>query len=574
MKKGLTQTLLTVAIALLGYQALAMAPVISEIPSPVIGNQDATAPNVYVWPDAIALDDYVTPQTEGSTKADIKWYYQVESPGHYKLNGVEPLTAQEGAATDATTFPSGKRIDNQVVSPELNPDGVAKTVTIRNNFLSPLDGSAAGTVTGDDSEVITLFAADGTAYETKEVIFYTEVGGTDHLYSATPTPFVTNTFATTDGWVYNTYSWGAGVTSARSSNTALCFNITTPTQAYADWVSPMGLFTVEQNSVYKIRANLNGSQTTKGHTPFWDLYVSNFNGSQGLNLFGGDLLILDNGPAGSADSVIQTSGGTDFQMWFAPICIGTAQWNTNFAAANTGNNLKAFVGFRVMDIRTDLGSDTLTGQLCLNELDITRYPISAATTVGSNLYSRSSDFAPNTGSNGNTAYDALIGTTVSWTGGVMTLTPTSGSAAVELANVTPATDTNYHLGQNDIGDNFPVTWESDTLYRVTYTLAAPSDTAAGNPFDAIYIGVDTPSNEVLYEAYVTNQGTNMLAMPKATAATYQAFWWSHKVSTSTAPYYNHFRPRLTVINNGSLVVGNNTGGVKVSACTVSKVSFN
>jgi len=580
MKRGLTQTLMTVAIALLGYQALALAPVITEIPSPVVGNAEASQSNLFVWPDAIALDSYVS--DDATAVGSIKWYYRVEDPQHYMLNGVDRLSATEAAtATDnAAALPEGKRIDSQVLQSEQNPDTNSRTVTIRNTYYSPFTGTgatppAAGSPA--DMQIITLYASDGSAYSTKEVTVYSQTNANDHFGAGT-TPFVTKTFnSTQEGFVYQGQI--GSVTSSTSGATAICFNVTG--LSYGLWVSPFGIFSIDQNSVYKIRANMNSSQATAGKTPFWDIYVDNFDnsaGDKGLNLFGSDLFILDNPAEGSANAVIQKTNGTDFQLWFNPIAVGTSSWDSNFSSiSGTADNLKTHVTFRLLDVRTDLGSSSASGVLCLGEMDITKYPFSSFTKNGNDLYSVT-NFKPNTGSGGNTQVTGLGGymSTTDWTGGVLTLTPSStsgGTGGIELTTISPATDTSYTLGTNDIADNFPVLWESNTLYRVQYTLAAPSSAAEANPFDAMYIGVDVPSNECLMETYVTNNGTNKLAMPKATAQTYTAFWWSHNVSTSANPYYNHFHPRLTVVNNTALNVGNNTGGMKISGCTVCKMNL-
>ena len=128
MKKGLTMTLLTVAIAMMGYQALALAPVITDIPSPIVGNAgDVTAPNTFVYPDAINLDAYVSDDSSATTK--ILWSYE-ESGTKYILNGIDPINSSDAAGIEYN--PGAKNIAANLGTGERNEDANIRTVTIRN----------------------------------------------------------------------------------------------------------------------------------------------------------------------------------------------------------------------------------------------------------------------------------------------------------------------------------------------------------------------------------------------------------------------------------------------------------
>jgi hypothetical protein len=75
MSKGLKVSLVTVAIALMGMSAMATAPVISDIPDPIVGGGETVTPsNTFVYPDAINLNFYV--QDDGGIE-NVVWSYEV-----------------------------------------------------------------------------------------------------------------------------------------------------------------------------------------------------------------------------------------------------------------------------------------------------------------------------------------------------------------------------------------------------------------------------------------------------------------------------------------------------------------
>ena len=85
MSKGLKLTLLTVAIALMGMYAMAIAPTVDEIPTVIIGGGTAgsTPPDVFVYPDALDLSTYV--DDPDGTDAGIVWSYDVCRNGEVQL---------------------------------------------------------------------------------------------------------------------------------------------------------------------------------------------------------------------------------------------------------------------------------------------------------------------------------------------------------------------------------------------------------------------------------------------------------------------------------------------------------
>jgi hypothetical protein len=590
MKKGLTTALLTVAVAMLAVQAMAMAPVIGDVPSPIVGNAEASSgPTGFVYPDAFNLNNVVTDDTTAA--GDIKWSYEIVGTPHYNINNVAPINS----TSENPVTPGAKQINSQVGTGELNPDNNPATITIRNVVLSPLagGGAAAGTngaenVIPGETQAVTLYASDGTTYSAKTVFFYTDNGGSDRISqpAAAATPVRTFSFTgTAEGMAFGDYS-GGSVTSSTSSGTAIC--MTSP-QAdggnYAFWYGQVGDFPLTKNAVYHLRAKVNSSQTTPNTVPFWDIVIDNGpdNGGHGMNLYGYDMMFFDN-EGGANAALSDANGGKSFHLWFAPMPVGTAAWNdtTNgaFNAANAGgtpNANAARLQFRMLDVGTGVHAATAFGTLCLTDLVVERFDLSAMQTIG-NVYDNSNMSAA-TSSGGTTLVAGFFTPTVTFTSGDLTVTPSTAGRDLELVTIDPATNLLYDLANpSTIADNYPVAWTSNTLYQITVDMAAPDANSETNPWDCYEIGMDGPSNEVIVTSFVTatkNGATNvMCGTPKqGTAQTYMQFFYTHNESASSVSQFHFLRPRVTLINVAGLTVGNNSGGVTISSIKVNKVSF-
>lgn len=600
MKRGLTLTLMTVAIAMLSLQAMAAAPVIGTIPSPIIGDEGGmTQPREFVFKDAINLTSPTVVLDPDTSSSALKWSYEMATTQVYEINGVEPVTESDGI--DIYLNPGAKQINNQVLGGEYNPDGKAATITIRNIKWSPVVNAAASEpdyLGVGDAQVVTLYASDGTTFTSEDVIFYTSNGGFDGFTGEMP-PYERvkqETFSgTVAGFAYTNY----GATSGTAGGTALCIEggadhpgtTENPDGAYiGQWDSAYNYITVAANTVFNIRAYVNGSQTSAGHTPFWDMYVSNYvwDGSamRGLNLFGGDAYIQDN--RGGANSALSTSSGsgTLYQMWWTPLAIDTPQFTNStsgaFIAANA-DGLGASVSFRMLDVDAQNGKDK-SGSLCLTTLIVDKWPLSSMRLIGSSpIWSvNGGQFAAaNASGTGTVLAETFVGTQFTYPSGNLLITPSTASAGVDVITITPGRNLDWAIDddpattQNEaqaIADNFPVAWQSDKLIMLTAEMAAPTATDASNPLDVILLGMDNPTNEVLMESFVTNEA-NFCATPKTTAATYRAFFWTHKVSVSTNAYHKFLRPRLFFYNSASLTKGNNTGATRVSKLAVQEVVF-
>jgi len=181
MRKGLTVTLMSVSIVMMGAGAMAMAPVIGEIPSPIVGDAESVTPaNLFVYPDAFNLANYV--HDDATASGDIKWSFEIVGAAKYNINGVQPMNTGGG---DDPINPGAKQINNQVLGGEENPDGNAASITIRNVNLSPIGGPntdpGASGIVASETQLVTLYASDGTTYSMKSVFFYTDNDGADRL---------------------------------------------------------------------------------------------------------------------------------------------------------------------------------------------------------------------------------------------------------------------------------------------------------------------------------------------------------------------------------------------------------
>jgi hypothetical protein len=578
MKKGLMLTLLTVAIAMIGMKAMGMAPVITEIPSPIVGNENGlTDANLYVYPDAINLNNYVSDDT--TTAANIIWSYTINSP-KYKINNVAPIVV--GTDNIFTAAGGTKRINTQVVGAELNTDGLANTITIRNSNLSPLGGTAnppggSNGIIAAETQVCTLFASDGTTYSSTELFIYTDKNGWDRISTGQVTyPVVKNsTFeGTVDGFASATVA--GTLTFNTGGNTALCIGAPLAGQNFGLWVSPYGYVLLTANTVYDIRATMSGSSTTAGSTPFWDIVVDNYSndGSQGLNLYGCDAFFLDN--QGGNNAVLTTE--SDFHVLFTPAAVATAAWNNAttgiFTTARDPNN-DMRLQFRVLDVDSNggitAGSDQ--GTLCLKNLTVTAMPLGNMQTLQAGMYDATTITDANGTGGGTTTVDTLLGSTVSFAGGDITITPSSGAQSVELVSIFPGDRTNDTGNPAGQVDNYPVAFDANTMYQVVAELTAPNANSVTNSFDVFWVGADLPTNEVIYESFTTNNA-GQVGMPQvAPSQTFMAFYHSNKGTAATTSQWHFFRPKVVFGNNAGLAVGNNSGGVIVNSIKVNKVDF-
>jgi len=611
MRKGLTVTLMTVAVAMMGLQAMAMAPVISDIPSPIVGDGvGATTPNVFVYPDAFNLANYVTDDYTSSTS--ILWSYWISGTPKYRINNIAPLDP----GTEDPVTPGAKAINTQVGSGELNPDGNAATLTIRNINLSPIANPTAAEpgVTGKltaETQLVTLFASDGTTYSSKSIAFYTYNNFDDQLTPGnTPVPVVTKNFVgSSQGWTgvdlnYRGTIGGiyyGGTLSMSTGATGICFNVSTDGNNSGQYTSPWGLIPLIKNAVYHVRMKMNGSQTTVGHSPFWDVVISNYlDATHGRNAYGVDSWFMDN--RGGANAVLQTAGGTSFHLWFAPAPITTAAWNADNGIFDPaiGNQKDGYIYWRVMDDASvpAITADQDSGSLCMTDLSIERFDIGAMQFVSTDYnptlsqgiksqWTTSGEVLGTDAGGTMGTHQYYTQTTVTFSGGTVTLQPDTNTTAVSNNDLVAMYPKEAGVGHYDndplVPACYPVVWKSDTLYQITYDLSAPDANSETNPVGVYFIGADVPTNELICDSW-TCSAKNRCGMPKYNLVqTYMSFFWSHKVSNDTVNANNkRIRPRFQMGNNANLRFANDStpgslippqGGIKIHAVKVNEVRF-
>jgi len=591
MKKGLTITLLTVALAMIGFQAMAMAPVIDTIPSPIVGNADVTAANTFVFVDAINLTTYVS--DDSSPSANIIWSYE-ETGTKYLLNGVTPINTSDPAGIEVT--PGAKRIDNQVLGGELDLDTNAKTVTIRNSTLSPLGGSTTtpGTtgIVAAETGTITLYASDGSTFGQRDLVIYSDNGGLDRLstgdHGGTVIP-VAKPWDTSTGNAWASSTVAGTITYSRTAST-ICLEAPASGDNWGIWVGPANQLPLVKNAVYDIKLNMTSSNAAPGHTPFWDLSLDNNNNTgTGPNLYGADQFFLDNETGANA----AIAAGKEFHIVWTPLAMATDQFKgegayaaneTLFSTSHATDAGGRFI-FRVMDLYLNGSSGILAnnqyGTVCIAGFEIKRYDMTAMTKVGASIYDNHA-FTSTAGSAGTVTPAALVPgvLTLDYSGGMVTMTPTTAGRDTAYTTLYPGDAVNVFSGTpTDVAnqaDNYPVPYEPNTIYRIQASLAAADAASASNPPDVFWIMADTPTQEVIMQSFVTSHIAGC-AMPKTgTPQIYTAFYHTNWGSnTAVGAGWKRLRPIFTYCNLPSLggAGNNNTGVVQLSKMVVDKVIY-
>jgi len=500
MKKGLNVTLMTVAIAMMALQVMAKAPVIGDIKSPIVGsNEGITAATPFVYPDAFDITAAASDDT--TDQAHIRWSYWYSGAEVYRINNVNRVTVNDAAINNPV---AGQKINGATTDP-LDGDADAATITIRNVLYAPI-GGGGGTPSYSgigDIVTVTLFASDGTTYtlqENGDVLFYTDNGGNNRLSGAgTFSPVVHETAFPSQSPITWTWTRGTGgtINSSTSAGTAVCIDAGLTGDNYATWSSNLGYFSVAKNTVYRIRARINGSQATAGHTPFADIYLSNFDGVNGFNLFGGDFMIFDNEGGANAPILKTSTSGTTYQWYWCPASVSNAVYNASavWDAGNATDRQMQLV-FRVIDYDSLVGAtgELDSGSLCLNDVTIDSIPygdlafqqvyatpgtLSASNCFGSSIF-------------GVTGYDAgRIKISEGNIGGV------NDSKLSDYGSAAPGDATIDYDNLSSLTDNFPMAWEADTLYQISWTMSAVDAGSETAPLDAIIVGMDTPAFEFI-----------------------------------------------------------------------------
>jgi hypothetical protein len=591
MRKGFIVTLATVAIALMGFQAMATAPTIGDIPDVIVGDEeDGTPSNRFVYPDAIDLDAWVS--DEDSTPGAIIWSYSVSTvPTRYTLNAVAPESVDHVNPTN--------RIDDTDDDPA-EADSNPRTITIRDELRSPVasdpgpylpDPPAGGPGVLPDNRMVTLHASDGStvSQEGGSFIIYTEDDGPDGFSPRDPGMLEFQydlTSGVPSGWVF---AQDAG-TVTESSTGGLCLQVGSDSGHDGNWHSPYGEVELAQNSVWQTRVTVTTDQTTLGANPMWMIVYDNINdaGTSGQNEYGGQCFFWDN--EGSKISPISGTGRSDFYYWMAP----TAQQVSYFASASDGffsstldpnNDMRIIL--RIFD--TAPGTIDDTGTLCFTSIEVKRYDLDDMQ-VESTLMDESN--LTDTGTGTNRFGLDVLGASASLTasGGNLNIGPGSSGAwdnANTVVLLRPGDSTvDFTGGGAPNADNWPIQFEADSTYYIEYQLSSPSAAEESDSPDVIRVGADMLTAELVLDHFLVPNtpdlssgfNTRGLSMPR-TGGPYPYFclFQAHDVSATSIPDgADRMRPRFEVLNAASLApIGRttNSGSINVHSVKVQKVTF-
>lgn len=570
MRNGFKLTLM-VAIALMGMRASAMVPTINPIPDPIVGDSDgATGTGEFVFPDALNLDQY---GSDPDGPSPLIWSYEGVD-GKYTFNGVAGLNGAD------PIDPGALSINDQVLGGEQNPDANAATVTIRNADMSPIggpnvdDSGIPAGIIDSETRVITLYASDGATVGQRDITVYTDNEGEDRL-SINEEFVASDDFAAgPNGWQF-TNNASSGTVSSSSDGGELCITVSAAGLNDAFWASPYDVIELTDGSVYIGRYSLNTSQVTVGSVPLVIVSVENsgFGAFDGASLYFADAYFLDNfgganAPAGHPE------GNAQHMTLFTPLAVSTQEWKDNaFNATNDPIN-DARLRFRILDFEgVGYGAENDSGEVCLNDYQITKVDVGAMAR-GAALYEDTSLAA------GDVHFTAVAGnTTGTFSGGALTLTPTSGNWDNEVITVSPGDGVFDVIAGTGLVDDYPVPWTADgQLFELAIDLSAPSATGETNGPDVIRMGIDAPTQEFIGLTWMT-PSLNNIGMPnQGTPQTFRTFVAPNDVTLSTITDNDRLRPRFDALVANNLgwngnPFGTNAGGITLHNIAVYEVTY-
>jgi len=585
MKRRFAVTLLAVAIAIvIGAPAYATAPVIGAIRNVVIADDvPATTDNIFVYPDALALNSLA--EDDNVSSGAITWSYA--GTGRYTLNSRGPIDV----LTEDPNSPGAKEVGEVLMDDDTGQvDGDVRTVTFRDTTLSPVGGPNTDPTPGDPSsstvhsEVVTLFASDGSTYSQKNIMVYTESNGVDRL-SGSALIRVDQLVPTQGGPLGWTSSLAGSGT--LTDNNGLCINVPVAGSNFAQWIGPYGIIDLVQNNVFRIRMEMDsdGATLPVGTTPFWDLLIDNYdlNTPATPNKYVGYFTNWDTEGGANAIGQVAAAGGHGgiMDVWWCPPAINTASWNDPStgmftSTMDTLNDVR--VNFRVLDVQAGaLDGQNDGGAVCLNRLTIDRIPFSQLA-VQSTPYNETALTAlthvvaapvgQTTTTPGGTA-----GTLVQFSGGDLTVSPNTtgsmgtGAWSLEVVQIDMGDSDNNPTVPTSLTDNYPVPWNDDELLMGSVGIQAPNAQGGLTPPDGLMLQWDTPTNELLIGSG-TYSTDNTAGMPKdGVNEELVGFYYTHTSTASSIGNGARIRMRVVLLcsptfNSGGNV--NNLGGVTIT----------
>jgi hypothetical protein len=594
MRKGLKSTLLTVAVALLGFQAMAMAPTISTVPDVIIGDAETgTNSNDFTFPDALNGNNLVSDDV--TSDGGILWTFQ-NPGGNYSINA---RTRTDGSAEDLNAPTANYSLTGADDPSAVDAD--TRTFTFRNIQFSPVGGpntEPGALPTPGFGEAMTLVASDGTTYTMSNVFMAYIVDGEDALSGSIGEGVysVDWTDGGTHGWVQNPiFVADGGVVTLSNSTSGICADASAQGTNISGWTSQANYtgsnatyntIALAANAVYQVRVTAN-TTATPGNTPLW--YV-NFQNT--LDWYGGTYLFFDNGvsptPGNNAPlSPGNPSGRQVFEAWMNAPAVGTASFETEVGNASNAQFHDFRLSLDVLDIgvtgNDPYGGAADAGAICWKQIEVTRYDVSTFQ-VQSTPYNVTNITQPVNAAAGvqNTDPDAvstidLTGaavSTIAYSGGDITITPNNATAWENNSAffiIQPGDGQNGFNGSADMIDNYPATFDAEQLYRIVYTLQAPDATGESNPPDYFYLGGDAPTNDIITNTYQTTK-LNVSGMPKQTAQEFVAFYHGNG-GTSATGNFARMRPHMFCGTVPAFIDVTNTGGITISAIRIDKGTF-
>jgi hypothetical protein len=593
----------------MGFNAMALAPTISDIPDIIVGDaEDGSGSNVFVYPDAIDLDNRVS--DDDALTSEIRWSFQTTGASRYLINGLGPESTDAGDPLTTFVDPTNdiRAADDDVRA----EDSDAQTITIRDNIQSPLasEPDTSGYSSAVASQVVTLYASDGTTVsnpaeasgEEGIIIIYTQPGEDSWSPPDVGVPVVTIDFTagTPTGWEAATGSFDGGGSTSSSDAEGLCLEASpAATDANASWISPYGEWDLVKNCVYKLRLGVEATNTTVGNQPLWRIVYDNFDSAgEGKNSYGGEIWLLDN--EGGANSAVSPTGraasdGEEFIYWMMPPCFQAPYFqdetNGMFSPANDpGNDFRIYL--ELFDVAAaGIGAETDVGKICFKDMVVQRYDYSLVREVGA--ADMDDDTLTNTGDEWGNDITAGFNTSVTYSGGAVTFA-SSGSTWTDIAQglmLFRPGDTTAWPADSDpatLVDNYPISHDENSTYLVEFEIEAPTQTDALNGPDIIRFGASLATGEVVTDH---NLATNVpdtsdvalrdrgLVMPRSGGPYKYAILFntlSYSNSAIDAQYARRMQPRFEILcGNVANPLGRttNTGSLRISRVKVQKVEF-